>query len=52
MYVCVGVVPPKAPGMPTITRPVHALLCMAENAVNEIATRPDDIHVCAALPIC
>jgi probable aminopeptidase NPEPL1 len=25
-------------------KPVHALLCMAENAVSEIATRPDDIH--------
>lgn len=25
-------------------KPVHALLCIAENAVNEMATRPDDIH--------
>jgi len=25
-------------------KPVHALLCMAENAVSEVATRPDDIH--------
>lgn len=27
------------------SRPVHALLCIAENSVGPIATRPDDIHV-------
>lgn len=27
------------------TRPIHALLCIAENAVGPDATRPDDIHV-------
>ena len=27
-----------------INAPVHALLCLAENSVGPIATRPDDIH--------
>lgn len=27
-----------------LTRPLHALLCIAENSVGNIATRPDDIH--------
>ncbi len=26
-------------------RPIHALLCLAENSVSADATRPDDIHV-------
>ncbi|CAE7544035.1 NPEPL1, partial [Symbiodinium microadriaticum] len=26
-------------------RPIHALLCLAENAVGPEATRPDDVHV-------
>ena len=26
-------------------RPVHALLCLAENSVGPDATRPDDVHV-------
>lgn len=25
--------------------PLHAILCLAENAVSAKATRPDDIHV-------
>lgn len=29
----------------TCTVPVHALLCIAENAVSNEATRPDDIHI-------
>lgn len=27
-----------------LVRPLHALLCIAENAVGPLATRPDDIH--------
>mmetsp|Transcript_22209 Transcript_22209/g.37615 ORF Transcript_22209/g.37615 Transcript_22209/m.37615 type:complete len:513 (-) Transcript_22209:236-1774(-) len=27
------------------TRPIHALLCLAENSVGPDATRPDDVHV-------
>ena len=26
-------------------RPIHALLCLAENSVGPEATRPDDVHV-------
>jgi probable aminopeptidase NPEPL1 len=26
-------------------RPIHALMCLAENAVGPEATRPDDVHV-------
>ena len=26
-------------------RPIHALLCLAENSVGPDATRPDDVHV-------
>ncbi len=26
-------------------RPIHGLLCIAENSVDERATRPDDIHI-------
>lgn len=26
------------------SKPLHAVLCIAENAVSEVATRPDDIH--------
>ncbi len=26
-------------------RPIHALLCLAENAIGPEATRPDDVHV-------
>ena len=25
--------------------PVHALLCIAENAVDAVSTRPDDVHI-------
>jgi len=27
-----------------VTRPVHALLCISENSVGPLSTRPDDIH--------
>lgn len=27
-----------------LTKPLHALLCLAENAVGPLSTRPDDIH--------
>lgn len=27
-----------------VSKPLHAVLCIAENAVSEVATRPDDIH--------
>ena len=26
------------------TKPVHCILCLAENAVSNVATRPDDVH--------
>jgi hypothetical protein len=26
------------------TKPVHAILCLAENVVSNVATRPDDVH--------
>lgn len=29
----------------TFSKPLHAILCIAENAVSEVATRPDDIHI-------
>jgi probable aminopeptidase NPEPL1 len=29
----------------TSDRPLHALLCLAENSVGSDATRPDDVHV-------
>jgi len=28
-----------------LARPLHALLCIAENSVDERATRPDDVHL-------
>ena len=28
-----------------VTRPVHALLCISENSVGPLSTRPDDVHV-------
>ena len=27
-----------------VTRPVHALLCISENSVGPLSTRPDDVH--------
>lgn len=27
-----------------ISRPLHALLCIAENSISAVATRPDDVH--------
>ncbi len=27
-----------------ISRPLHALLCIAENSISSVATRPDDVH--------
>src|SRR5690348_10483712 len=26
------------------TRPLHAILCLAENTISATATRPDDVH--------
>jgi len=28
-----------------MTKPIHALLCIAENSVDERAARPDDVHI-------
>jgi len=28
-----------------MSKPIHALLCIAENSVDERATRPDDVHI-------
>lgn len=27
-----------------LSRPLHALLCIAENSISSVATRPDDVH--------
>jgi len=29
----------------TMDKPLHTLLCLAENAVSDSATRPDDVHI-------
>lgn len=28
-----------------LSRPLHAILCIAENSISAVATRPDDVHV-------